>query len=157
VLLWFAGGSVAIVWAVFRDPAFDVRLLVVGALLPDAIDGPLGGARVAHSVVTAVGLLAAVMLATIGRRRLRRRALAVPIGMFLHLVLDGAFGNTRTFWWPLSGLSLPHARLPSMARGWWDVPLELVGALLLVRLWPRASGAVAAPSSTARSGEVGQC
>ena len=160
MLFWFAGGSVAVVWAVFRDPTFDVRLLVVGALLPDVVDGPLGGARVAHSVVSAVGLLAVVMVATIGRRRLRKRVLAVPIGVFLHLVLDGAFGDTRIFWWPLSGLSLPHARLPSVARGWWNVPLELVGLALLVRLWPRAPRPPRAGSATAPTvgqGQVGPC
>jgi hypothetical protein len=77
------------------------------------------------------------MVVTIGRRVRRKRFLAVPIGVFLHLVLDGAFTDARMFWWPVSGLSLPDSRLPSVARGWWNVPLELVGAILLWRLWPR--------------------
>ena len=152
VLLWFAGGAVAIVWAVFGDPAFDVRLLIVGALLPDIVDGPFGGARVAHSIVTAVALLTVTMLTTIGRRPLRRRLLAVPIGVLLHLVLDGAFGDARLFWWPLSGLSVPHTQLPSVARGWWNVPLEVVGAILLVWLLPRATGGIGWVGRVGRSG-----
>ena len=137
MLFWFAGGAVAIVWFVFHDAEFQVRWLVAGALLPDVIDAPLGGARVAHSVVTAVGLLVVVMLATIGRRPLRRRLLAVVIGVFLHLVLDGAFASARSFWWPVSGVSLPTERLPSIARGWWNIPLELLGLAALARWWPR--------------------
>jgi hypothetical protein len=137
MLFWFAGGAVAIVWFVFHDPQFQVRWLVAGSLLPDVIDAPLGGARVAHSVVSAVGLLVAVMLTTIGRRPLRRRLLALVIGVFLHLVLDGAFTNSRMFWWPVSGLSLPTERLPSIARGWWNIPLELLGLAFLARWWPR--------------------
>ena len=137
MLFWFAGGAVAIAWFVFHDPQFHVRWLVAGALLPDVIDAPFGGARVAHSVVSAVGLLIVVMLATIGRRPRRRRLLALVIGVFLHLVLDGAFATRRTFWWPVSGASLPTDRLPSIARGWWNIPLELLGVVALARWWPR--------------------
>jgi len=152
MLFWFAGGAVAIVWFVFHDPQFPMRWLVAGALLPDAIDAPLGGARVAHSVVTTVALLAVVMLATIGRRARRRRWLALVIGVFLHLVLDGAFANARTFWWPVSGTRLPAARLPSIERGWWNVPLELLGLLALARWWPRP--AVSPRRARARNGRA---
>ena len=63
MLLWFVGTSVATVWIVFRDPTFRFRLVVVGALIPDVIDG-LTGWRVAHSVVSVVVAMAVVMLAT---------------------------------------------------------------------------------------------
>jgi hypothetical protein len=112
-------------------------LLFAGVLLPDVVDAFLGGAGPAHSVVTAVLLLVVVMLTTIGRRTLRRRLLALPIGVFLHLVLDGAFANTRIFWWPLSGVGLPRDRLPSLERGGWDVVLELAGAAILVWAYRR--------------------
>lgn len=137
MFLWFVGGSAAIVWLVFRDPRFDYRLLWAGALVPDAVDGLLGGARVLHSVVAPITVLAVVMLATFGRRPVRRRLLAVPIGMFLHLVLDGVFRDTRVFWWPFTGLSLPDARLPSVTRGWWNLLLELVGLGLLRWVLPQ--------------------
>ncbi len=137
MLFWFVGGSAAIVWFVFRDPRFDYRLLAVGAVVPDVVDVWFGGARTLHSVVAPIAVLAAVMLATLGRRPIRRRLLAVPIGMFLHLVLDGVFRDTRVFWWPFTGLALPDARLPSLTRGWWDLPLELVGLGLLRWLAPQ--------------------
>jgi len=84
-----------------------------------------------------VAVLVAVMAVTAGRRPIRRRLLAVPIGMFLHLVLDGVFRDTRVFWWPFTGLALPSSRLPSITRGWWNVPLELVGVLIVFVLAPR--------------------
>ena len=54
MLLWFAGLSFVMVWNVFRDPAIDYRLVMVGALLPDVVDAPFGGPRVMHSVTAAV-------------------------------------------------------------------------------------------------------
>jgi hypothetical protein len=138
VLLWFAGTAVVAVWIVFRDPAMDLRLVVLGAVLPDVVDGLVfQSAGPLHSVVAPVLVLVVVMLATIGHRARRRQWLALPIGMFLHLVFDGAFTRTSVFWWPLSGVALPDVALPSVARGWWNVFLEIVGALLLAWCWRR--------------------
>ena len=88
MLLWFIGLSVALVWLVFQSPALDVRVVAVGALLP-WLDGITGGTWVLHTLVGSVVLLAVVMLTTRRRRLLRRRLLGIPIGTFLHLVLDG--------------------------------------------------------------------
>ena len=138
MVLWFAGLAFVLVWAVFRDTAIDYRLVVAGALLPDIIDAPLGGARVAHSLVAGAGLLVVVMLATRGRRHLRRQLLALPIGVLSHLVLDGMWTRTGTFWWPFIGGGFEGDRLPSLAR---PVPLlvaqEIAGALALAWGWSR--------------------
>lgn len=130
MLLWFVGTSVMAVWFVFGDARFDYRLLAIGALVPDVVDLPFGGARVMHSVVGSVALLVAVMLTTIGRRPLRRRLLALPIGTFLHLVFDGAFANTRVFWWPFGGVRFEDAPWPTWERGPWSVLLEAIGVVL---------------------------
>jgi hypothetical protein len=137
MLLWFAGTALAAVWLVFKDPAVDHRLVVLGALLPDVIDAPWGGARVAHAVVFPVALLTVVMLATRGRRHLRRSLVMLAVGVFLHLVFDGVAGDTRVFWWPFSGAALPDAPLPSVERGWINVPLEVVGLALCAWAWRR--------------------
>jgi hypothetical protein len=137
VFFWFLGGSLLVAWTVFRDPGFDHRLVMVGSLLPDAIDAPFGGARVAHAVVASIAFLVVVMLATIGRRRLRRHLLALPIGTFIHLVLDGVFTDTKVFWWPFTGAHLSAARLPSLSRGRWDVLLEFAGLVILAWAWRR--------------------
>ena len=136
MFLWFVGTAVVSVWYVFGDARFDYRLLALGAVLPDAIDLPSGHARWAHSLTVAVGALVIVMLVTAGRKPIRRLLLAVPIGMMMHLVWDGAFASTRVFWWPFSG-SWGTTRVPSLQRGWWNVPFEVGGAVLLVWIWRR--------------------
>lgn len=137
MLLWFLGGSVVIAWLVFHDPAIDYRVLMLGAVLPDVVDPVFGGARFLHSVTVGVALLVVVMLATIGRRAARRRWIFLPIGVFLHLALDGAFALTAVFWWPFTGWGFDDAALPSLERGWWNVPLELAGLAGLVWFYRR--------------------
>ena len=137
MVLWFAGTAVLTVWLVFRDPNFDYRLVIVGALLPDLVDAVFGGSAVAHSVLGSVVLLGVVMVATIGRRSLRRHLIALPIGTFLHLVFDGAFTRTQAFWWPLAGGSLAEQPLPVVERGGWNLLLELVGLGILAWAWHR--------------------
>jgi hypothetical protein len=50
--------------------------------------------------------------------------------MLLHLVFDGAFADTDTFWWPF-GRSLGDSELPIVSRGWWNLALELAGAAMI--------------------------
>jgi len=123
MLFWFIGTSVASVWSVFRDPKFAYRWVIVGALVP------------LFSVVTVVGVLTAVMLLTIGKKAVRKDFLALTIGLFLHLVFDGAFLNTKMFWWPLAGLSMNGYALPLVERGLLNIPFEIVGVGLI--LWTK--------------------
>ena len=135
MFFWFVGTAVAAVWYVFHDPKFAFRLVVAGALAPDVIELFWGHAGPLHSVVTMVAIMAAVMLITYGRKKSRSKMLAVVIGMFLHLVFDGAFTNTKMFWWPLSGLQFGDYALPVFDRGLFNIPLEIIGVLLI--LWTR--------------------
>jgi hypothetical protein len=129
--------ALGLVWLVFRDPAFDYRMVVVGALVPDLLDAPFGGARLAHTLLGPVAVLTVVMLATRGRRHVRRSLLALPIGMFAHLVADGMWARTSSFWWPFLGRAL-SGRLPGLDHGLAVLVLEeLVGALLVAWCWNR--------------------
>jgi hypothetical protein len=139
VILWPVGTALVLAWAIFRDPALDYRLLVVGALLPDLVDAPVGGARVGHTLVASVAVLAVVMLATRGHRDARRRLLALPIGMFMHLLVDGMWARTTTFWWPFFGWDLTGG-LPALDAAPAVIVLkELVGAMALA-WWCRRVG-----------------
>ena len=136
MLLWFAGMSFVLVWTVFKDTAIDYRLVMAGALLPDLVDVAFGGARVLHSLAFSVVFLVAVMLGTRGQRLRRRRLLALPIGTFCHLLLDGMWTRTATFWWPFFGWRFEGDGLPSVDRPVvLTVVLEIVGLLAL--LWCR--------------------
>jgi hypothetical protein len=126
---------VVLVWVVFQSPALDVRFVAVGALLP-WLDALTGGPFVLHTLLGSVTLLAVVMLATRGDRLRRRQWLGIPIGTFLHLVLDGAWTRTALFWWPFVGEGAFDGRLPEIERGLGlDVVLELLGVVALWWAW----------------------
>ena len=116
MLLWFAGLSFVLVVAVFRDAALDERLVMGAACLPAVLDLALGGVRLLHTLVFPIAVLTVVMLATIGRRPLRRRLLAIPIGFFMNLVLDGMWSSKRLIVWPLAGVSFGDEPLPTLHR-----------------------------------------
>ena len=134
MFFWFIATAVFSVGFVFRDPRFDYRLLVVGSVLP-LLDGVFGGARALHSITVAIALLAVLMLATSGRKPIRKMLLGLPIGMFFHLVFDGAWNDTDTFWWPFTGWEFVDSDLPVVGRGIWSVVLEVVGIVGCAYLW----------------------
>ncbi len=139
MVLWFVGTSLVAMRWFFGDAAMDHRLVLAGALAPDAVHVLSGGAALAHSLVLPVCTLVAVMLITIGRRRARRRWLAVPIGLFWHQVFDGAWTQPALLWWPFGGSSADEV-LPLSARPLWAIAvLELVGFAGCWWLW-RTSG-----------------
>jgi hypothetical protein len=136
VVLWFVGPSILIVWSVFRSPSADYRLVALGSVLP-LVELPIGEPRLLHALAGAAVGLAIVMMAARGRRVVQRRWLGVPIGMLLHLVLDGAWADTEAFWWPVLGVEWSTAELPELGRGAFNVVLELVGAAVCWWLYRR--------------------
>lgn len=131
MLIWFAVMSVVITWVVFQSPAIDYRMVALGAVLP-VVEVPFG-AGFLHTLLAPTLVLAAVMLATRNRRLVRRRWLGLPIGMYLHLVLDLAWTRTDTFWWPVLSREFSAGPAPEVARGVWSVVLELVA--VAVGVW----------------------
>jgi hypothetical protein len=133
MILWFAGMSLVAMWIVFRDPAIDHRLVIVGALLPDVVDAAFGEAAVAHTLAAPVGLLFVVMGVTVGRRQVRRQLLAIPIGWFFHLVLDPVWSQTDLFWWPVRGTDFGGLALPAFDRPLaLTIFLEIAGLVAIV-------------------------
>lgn len=131
VFFWFLGGSVVLVWLVFQTPTIDFRMVALGAVLPLA-DAAFGGPRLLHTLLASVAMLTVVMVATTGKRLLRRRWLGLPIGMFLHLVLDGTWSDQQLFWWPLLRVDFTVDGLVEWNRGGLGIVLELAG---LAALW----------------------
>lgn len=100
----------------------DYRLVALGATLPLA--EVVIGVNVLHTLLGAVVLMTVVMLTTQKRRLLRRRLLGVPIGLFVHQVLDASWTRAELFWWPAFGFDFGPNTLPEFDR-----PL-VVGVLL---------------------------
>ena len=153
VLIWYAATAAVGVWAVFDSPALDYRLVMLGAVLPVA-EIVLGQPGPLHSLVVVVTALAAVMVATTGRRLLRRRLLGLPIGLLAHLVFSGAWTDTDAFWWPLTGLALSDADPPELGRGAWTLLLEGLG-IALAWWWYRRVG-LDVPENRERFARSGQ-
>jgi hypothetical protein len=135
VFVWFAAGSVAIVWAVFQSPAIDYRMVMLGSVL-GVIETPFRAGPF-HTLALPTLVLVVIMLATRHRRLLRRQLLGLPIGMYLFVVLDGSWARTDVFWWPFTGWSFPDQPPPIVARGAWSLVLELIGIGLAAYLWTR--------------------
>ncbi len=153
MLIWFAGLGALGVWMVFRSPSLDYRLVAVGTVVP-LVDGFSGGVWVGHTLVGSVTMLTVVIVGTRGRRLRRRRLIGVPIGTFVHLVLDGVWASTETFWWPFFGVAfdtgLPELDRPVALL----VAMELAGVAALAWCWQRFG--LAEPGPRARFLRSGQ-
>jgi hypothetical protein len=136
MFFWFIGVGVLLVVAVFQSPALDYRLVMVGSVVP-LLDAVTGGPWLLHTLLASVAALVVVMLTTQRRRLVRRRWLAIPIGMFVHLVLDGAWANTDVFWWPVFGGSFGNESLPEVSRGALSLVMEVVGLVALAYAYKR--------------------
>lgn len=100
MIFWYIGLTLWVIWYVFHDPSIDLRMAIIGVLIPNLISWkylytPL------HSVVVIAALMGIVMLATMRRRALRRRLIFVVIGMFLSIAFSAAWSNSSVFWWPI--------------------------------------------------------
>jgi hypothetical protein len=153
MILWHLGLTPAAVRYVYKDPAMDLRWVMLGALLPDLIDKPIGSVffhdtfgthrLAAHAVIFPVVLLF-VVLAVTRRGPVRKALVGLVIGTLFHLVLDAAWTDPEAFWWPFFGWEFPEqadsAIGPLLARMLTD-PLvwagELVGGAYLFYLWRR--------------------
>jgi hypothetical protein len=131
VLIWFAVLSIVVTWAVFQSPAIDYRMVALGSVLP-VVEAPFGAGPL-HSLLAPTVVLGIVMLCTRHRRLVRRRWLGLPIGMYMHLVLDLAWTRTDTFWWPFLSRSFSPGASPEVSRGVWSLLMEAVG--IAVGVW----------------------
>jgi membrane-bound metal-dependent hydrolase YbcI (DUF457 family) len=139
MIFWQVGGAIAIVRYVFKDPGMDLRFVVLGALVPNLLDKPLGsvlfteelgtGRVFGHTLLLPAVVLALVMFATRRGAPRRKALLGVPIGWLLHVFLDGQWANPEGFWWPFLGLDFPEmadAGLWSLLRRETTDPLTLL-------------------------------
>jgi hypothetical protein len=126
----------------------DIRILLIGSLLPDIIDKPVGqylfkdtfgnGRIFCHTLVF-VALLAVAGVYLYKRSRSRWLLTLAPAS-FAHLILDEMWLAPKTLLWPAYGLNFPYADLGDWAlhilRAIFTDPAvgipELAGALVLV-------------------------
>lgn len=145
MLLWHLGTAAALVYVTLGRARIDYRFVLLGAVLPDLVDGALvlagagfpGGRGIAHSLVAALAVAVIVVAAFRGERRLA--LFGIFVGWLTHLVADGMWAAPRTFLWPAFGTAFDTTA--AEAYGWdvllrpWDHPwtwaAEAVGVALL--------------------------
>ena len=136
MLFWFAGLAVPAVAAIFASRALDYRLVLLGAVLP-TLELVRSGSWVTSTLAFPTAVMLLVMIVGWGRRRMQRRWLGVPIGLFCHLILNGAWARPALFWWPLGGGRLGPAEAPGLRPLWAILAMEIVGAVALWWWWRR--------------------
>lgn len=153
MILWHIAGSIFLFRWVFRDPKVDLRLLILGAVLPDVIDliagavlGDPNRQRWGHTLI--LPTVAAILILLTNRRgRRRRQLMTIVVAWLFHLVLDGVWVREVTFLWPLFGFEFaPWPEGSAWARALsdpWRFLKEGAGLVYLVLLWralPRVPG-----------------
>lgn len=149
MLLWHIGGTIAIVRYAFHDDRMDLRLLIVGAVLPDLVDKPLAlfgfdiwhSVRlVGHSLLFGACLMTGVLLLT-RRGRPRKRWMPLAVGVLIHLFLDFMWTDAETLWWPFLGTAFTETGATGVVdytigllRSPWMWVGEAVGLVYLLTL-----------------------
>ena len=91
----------------------DIRFLLIGSMLPDIIDKPVGlylfretfsnGRIFSHTLLFLV--LVAVVGLLLRRNSDKTWGLALSIGTLLHLILDQMWQIPKTLFWPIFGIA----------------------------------------------------
>ena len=111
-------------WPIYLGRAMDVRILLIGSLLPDIIDKPVGQILLRETFssgkIFSHTLLFLVVITATGfylyKRYNETRLLVLSFGTFMHLLLDQMWLSSRTLFWPIFGLAFDRADLTDWAR-----------------------------------------
>jgi inner membrane protein len=126
--------------------SLDIRLLLIGSLLPDIIDKPLGIyiLHLQNGRVYAHTLLFLLVIGGAGYYLYRSRKLAwlltLAAGTLAHLIQDKMWSVPGTLFWPLMGLSFPREILNEYFAGLFKkiftnryiFTTELIGLVVIV-------------------------
>ena len=135
-------------WLTTLGKYVDIRLLFIGALLPDIIDKPLGHLffreTLSNGRVFAHTLLFFIIIALIGLYLYRSRSqlwlLVIAFGTLVHLILDQMWQAPQTLLWPVFGFAFPRGDITGWIQNTLKALLsnpavyipELIGAGILI-------------------------
>jgi inner membrane protein len=136
-------------WFASLSRYIDIRILLIGSLLPDIIDKPVGQyffrETFSYGRIYAHTLLFLVIITAVGfylyKSYNKVWLLTLAFGTFIHLILDEMWLTPRTLFWPFLGFAFDRADLTDWLLSIWQtifrypevfIP-ELVG--LSVLLW----------------------
>jgi inner membrane protein len=129
-------------WTQTLGRFLDIRFLVIGSMLPDIIDKPLGHIFFNNGRVMSHTFLFVAILLIVGlifyRKYPNKWLLALGMGSIVHLLLDEMWATPQTLFWPLYGWSFPRLEVTNWIQEWINhanlpavyVP-ELVGGVII--------------------------
>lgn len=151
MLFWHLGMTPAVIFFTLGRRRIDYRVVLLGAILPDLIDKPIGriffenqfqNSRLyGHTLLLAIAILLAVQIGVRGETA--RRWFILPIAMLIHLALDAMWNDPITLFWPAFGFEFPKVPVEDY---WLEVLLrplqhpiealkEVAGLAVLVYFW----------------------
>ncbi len=116
----------------------DIRLLLIGSLLPDIIDKPLGHLIFSHALsngrIYAHTLLFSLVISGIGAylysRSRKTWLVTLSFGSLVHLILDQMWLNPHTLFWPVFGFAFEKTDIsdwiPAMLHALVVNPVEYI-------------------------------
>lgn len=136
-------------WLASLGNRIDIRLLLIGSLLPDIIDQPLGqllfretfsnGRIFCHTLLflTLITLVGICLYRSYGKTWL----LVLSFGTFTQLIFDEMWLTRQTFLWPLYGFAFEKIDLTNWMEGIFHALLtnptvyipEIVGGAILIQ------------------------
>jgi inner membrane protein len=94
-------------WLASLSKYMDIRFLVIGSMLPDIIDKPIGHLFFSNGRIFSHTLLFLVLVTIIGvavyQRTKNLWGLSLAVGVLAHLLLDSMWFAPHTLFWPLMG------------------------------------------------------
>lgn len=131
-------------WFTSMARRMDYRLILIGSLLPDIIDKPIGMLFLSNGRIFCHTLLFLVIISSAAvylfKRHEQTWLIALSFGTFIHLILDGMWLAPRTLLWPAYGWAFESEDLTNWVQNMLyalrtDPAVylpELVGAIILV-------------------------
>jgi inner membrane protein len=139
-------------WFTSLASQVDIRLLLIGSLLPDIIDKPLGlfffketlssGRTIGHTLLFLILLTVAGLYLYF--RHSKTWLLILSFGTLMHLILDQMWQNPKTLLWPFFGFAfereditdwLPNTLQALLTKPEVYVPELVGGAILIWFIW----------------------
>lgn len=115
MFFWHLGVATAVIYFSLGRRRIDYRIVLLGAILPDLIDKPIGRiffeetfqtSRIyGHTLLASVVLLLGIQLFLRGDNA--RRWFILPIAMIIHLGTDAMWNLPETLFWPAFGTAFP--------------------------------------------------
>jgi inner membrane protein len=122
----------------------DIRFLLIGAILPDIIDKPLGlfnigsGRSISHTLLFFLIFTLAGLILYVARKW--KRLLVLAAGILAHLILDSMWQNPHILFWPFYGSHFSTGNPSDWLGHWWSLLIgdpivlicEITGFLVIV-------------------------